>query len=311
MKRSIPLVVLLLAATSCSGPVRETDRSGDYAANDVAAPPAEMTFEAPGADRSPAAQSGPNISPTAAPGVAFNYRYAFRLPAQRIAAVQEQHAQTCERLGVARCRITGMRFRVINDRDIEAMLAFRLDPSIARHFGRDAAELVVNSEGMLVDSEISGTDVGTSIRATGRNIAEMNEELARIEARLQRPGLSRDERSRLENEAQQLRQSIRANRASRDDQQDSLATTPMVFRYGSGDFVPGFDTRPSFRRAGENALDNFIDGLSILFVLVVTLLPWALLGLLGWWLVRLIRRRFRTAAPVGETSPPIEEPQVS
>ena len=47
-------------------------------------------------------------APTAAPGVAFNYRYAFRLAAPRIAEVQEQHAQMCERLTVARCRITGM-----------------------------------------------------------------------------------------------------------------------------------------------------------------------------------------------------------
>ena len=311
MNRSIPLVVLLLAATSCSGPVRDQDRSDGYgASNDTAVAPPEMRYEAPTAERSPDARTGPNVSPTAAPGVAFNYRYAFRLPAQRIATVQEQHAQSCERLGVARCRITGMRYRVINDRDIEAMLAFKLDPSVARHFGRDAAALVANSEGMLVDSEISGTDVGTAIRATGRNITEMNEELSRIEARL-RGRLSADERSRLEFEAQQLRQSIRANRANREEQQESLATTPMVLQYGSGDFVPGFDSRPSFRRSSEQALENFLDGVAILFVIMVTLLPWVLLGLLGWWVVQLVRRRFRPAAPVGESSPPIEEPQVS
>ena len=85
----------------------------------------------------------------------------------------------------------------------------------------------------------------------------------------------------------------------------------MVFNYGSGDLVPGFDEPPSLRRELDRALENFLYGLTILFVLVITLLPWVLLGLLGWWLVRLIRRRFRPATSVGVTSPPIEEPQVS
>ena len=98
---------------------------------------------------SSAPRPAPNIGPTAAPGVAFNYRYAFRLAAPRIAEVQEQHALMCERLTVARCRITGLRYRVVNDRDIEAMLALKLDPSVARHFGREGVQTVTAAEGML------------------------------------------------------------------------------------------------------------------------------------------------------------------
>ena len=204
---------------------------------------------APGGGQSPAARAaaGPNVGPTAAPGVAFNYRYAFRLAAPRIAEMQEQHAQMCERLTVARCRITGMYYRVVNDRDIEAMLAFKLDPSIARLFGRQGVEAVVRAEGMLTESEISGTDVGTSIRAAGRSLADLQADLARIEARLA-GRIASGERESLEYEAQQLREQIRALRDSRSEQQESLATTPMVFRYGSGDLVPGFAQRPTLGR---------------------------------------------------------------
>src|SRR5687768_4702153 len=159
------------------------------------------------------APSPPNVAPTAAPGIAFNYRYAFRLPGQRVSEVQEQHARACEQLGVSRCRIIGMRYRVVNDRDVEAMLAFKLAPSLARRFGQAGVELVTRSQGMLFDSEISGTDVGSAIRATGRSIADMSEDLARVEARLRQRGLSVGERMHAEDEAQQLRQSIRAARA--------------------------------------------------------------------------------------------------
>lgn len=259
--------------------------------------PATMPVVAPavrqtGNSASPTA--GPDVSPTAAPGVAFNYRYAFRLPAARIAAVQEQHARTCERLGTSRCRIIGMRFRVVNDRDVEAMLAFKLEPGLARRFGREGAELVSRSEGMLIDSEISGTDVGTSIRATGRNLVEMNEDLERLEAQLRQRGLAATERSRIEYEVQQLRQSIRAAEANREEQQDSLATTPMAFTYASGALVPNLENRPSFGQSATRAWDNFVAGVGILFILFVTLLPWVLLAFLGWGLLRLILRRWPT-----------------
>lgn len=301
MRRSLPLLTLSLLIVACGRDDQPRTQQEDlrtYDAAEAPAPPAPSSARV-------APSSGPSVSPTAAPGVAFNYRYAFRLPAERIAEVQEQHARTCEELGIARCRITGMRYRVVNERDIEAMLAFKLEPSIARRFGRAGVEAVTRAEGMLTESEITGTDVGTTIRAAGRNITEMTEELNRLEARLRQRGLSTEERSRLEYEAQQLRQSIRANRANREEQQETLATTPMVFQYGSGELVPGFAPRPSFGRALERARDNLVEGVFILFVILVTLLPWALLALLAWWGVRRLRRQFptRVAPAAAEPNP--------
>ena len=304
MPRSIPFLVLLLATTaSCGQQMRDSS-----APQNPREPATQQSYEAPSdamTDASPAtrAAAGPNVGPTAAPGVAFNYRYAFRLAAPRIADVQEQHAQLCERLTIARCRITGMRYRVVNDRDIEAMLAFKLDPSIARQFGRSGVEAVVRAEGMLTESEITGTDAATGIRQAGRSIAQLSEELRRIEARLA-GRLSADERSRLEYEAGALRQSIRAAEAGREQQAESLATTPMVFNYGSGDLVPGFDDELSLGKAWQRALDNLsAAGLGFLIV-VVTLAPWILLALFLWWAVVRIRRRwFPKRAGTAEPNP--------
>lgn len=68
---------------------------------------------------------GPNVSPTA-PGVAFRYAYDYQLPDEGISAVQEAHAAKCESLGVQRCRITGLEYRVIEDEAIHAMLQVKL-----------------------------------------------------------------------------------------------------------------------------------------------------------------------------------------
>jgi hypothetical protein len=246
--------------------------------------------------------SGPSIAPTAAPGVAFNYNYAFRMPANRIASVQEQHSQACEKLGVNRCRITGMRYRLVNENDIEGMLAFKLEPAIARQFGKAGVEAVVNAEGMLIESAISGEDAGAAIKTADRTEAQLAADLRRVEEQLARRGLSDEERLRLQNEAEELRRSIRATRDTREDQRESLANTPVTFHYGSGDLVPGFDTRSPLRNAFEQAGNNLIGGIAFLLVLIVSLLPWVVIGWLGWlaarrWLPTPRKRRSEVTEP--------------
>ncbi|MGQ0588207.1 MAG: DUF4349 domain-containing protein [Sphingosinicella sp.] len=299
MRRSSPLLVLLLASACSQAGDPAGDRGGqDLKTYDVQESAAPSPVQVPQTRDSRAA--GPDISPTAAPGVAFNYRYAFRLPTDRVAQVQEQHAQTCESLGPRRCRITGMLYRVVNETDVEAMLAFRLDPAIARRFGRAGVEAVTRAEGMLTESEITGTDVGTEIRRAGRDIAELNEELRRIEARLAQGGLPAAERQRLEAEAQELRRAIQAIQANREEAEETLATTPMVFNYGSGDLVPGPRGRPSLSGALDQALSNFLQGGTVLLIILITLLPWALAIGLIWWIVRrIVVWRRRSTAPAG------------
>jgi hypothetical protein len=235
--------------------------------------------------------AAPSIGVTAAPGVAFNYRYGFRLPAQRISQIQEQHAQACEKLGIDRCRITGMKYRLVNDKDIEAMLAFKLDPAIARQFGKNGVDLVQQAQGMLVESEITGEDVGTEIVAAARNEASLGEDLARIEARLKQPKLGSSERTELQIQAQQLRESIRGSRTGRAEKQETLAKTPVVFNYGSGDLAPGFDERPSIGKALARAGDNVVEGFAAILLIAITLIPWVVLLALLFLLWRLVAPR--------------------
>jgi hypothetical protein len=285
-------LLLLFTAAGCGQPQNEASGDRGLVSNSADADAA--------ADGGGTAErgAGPAVAVTAAPGVAFNYRYAFRAPKERVQSLQEQHAQACEKLGLARCRITGLRYRLVGD-DIEAMLAFKLDPAIAREFGKQGIDAVTRAEGMLVDAEISGEDVGGKIVVARREEGSLEEELKRVEAELARAGLRGSERAELQVQAQQLRERIRASQAVRRDHQESLATTPMVFNYGSGDLAPGFGGRPSFGKALNEAVDNFLGGLAWIFIALVTLLPWAaVLGLLAWGGRKLGRRlNLRTAAP--------------
>ena len=235
---------------------------------------------------------GPNVSVTAAPGVAFDYRYAFRLANARIAAAQETHAGMCEKLGVARCRITGMRYSLVNERDVSASLELKLDPAIARQFGKDAAKVVTDAEGMLVDEQITGVDAGSSIERANRNRAELQDDLDRVNHELGRSGLSSVVRDRLLSEAASLREQIRALGEQKKADEDSLAKTPMVFYYGSGKAIPGFDEPQPLTYAFDRAGYNFLSAIGLLIIAVATLLPWILIAALAVWMVRYARRRW-------------------
>jgi hypothetical protein len=284
MRKSL-VTILLLATASCGqSPRQERTSSADLKTYDVAEPPpADASAEprlaspppAPGSSESRFAP--PAVGPTAAPGVAFNYRYAFRLAGERIAQVQEQHAAACEKIGISRCRITGMTYRLVGGDEIEAMLAFKLDPALARAFGKQAIASVNAAEGMLVDAEITGEDAGARIAAATRGQGQIQDDLNRIEAQLARTGLRAAERAELQVQAQQLRDQLRALGTEKREQQESLATTPMVFKYGTGDLVPGFDGRPRLKQAFQDAIDNLLGGALWILVALITLLPWLLL----------------------------------
>ena len=227
----------------------------------------------------PPAMRAPGISPTAAPGVAFNYRYAFRVPDAKIAGVQEVHAAACEVLGISRCRITGMRYNLVDEDEVEAYLAFKLDPLIARKFGKDAISSIEKAEGILVDSEISGIDKGSEISESQRRSSDMTAELKRLEARLAAKGLGDRERTELQQQVSQINQSLASESETRRQGEASLATTPMEFSYSGGDGIAGLGRNP-LASALDTSLSSFVTMASFILIAVGVLLPWALLLLL-------------------------------
>jgi hypothetical protein len=272
------VAVIPLLISGCSKPQRE---NADLKTSDVREAAADSAAET---------AASPNVGISSAPGVAFNYRYAFRAPNAKIAALQEQHAQMCEKLGLDRCRITGMRYQLVNNDTVSAMLAFKLDPAIARAFGKQGIAAVANAEGMLVDSEISGVDAGADITASNRASAGLRDELAKVEAQLAQPKLAASERAELQAQAAGLRSQIRGQSETRTSARESIATTPMVFSYGSGNLIPGFDGASPIREAIGTAASSFMTMASFLIIAIGALLPWALLGVLGMWIYRQVRR---------------------
>jgi Domain of unknown function (DUF4349) len=284
-KLMIPAICIALAACSEKAAVE-----GDNATEtSVASEATEQADISAGGMAQRDAAPPPRISANVAPGVAFDFRYSFGLPEDRISKAQEAHASLCEKLGIIHCRVTGMNYAKSDGGDVQASLAFKLNPAMAHSFGRDATELVEREEGSLTDSVITGEDVGSQIVAGDKSTAGINAELAKIDAQLKIPNLSKQVRGQLVEQAATLREQLRALASDRDTKVESLATTPVQFSYHSNEVILGFDNRSPVQQALRTGSTSFSTMISFVLLVVGGLAPWALLGGAIFWLVRRLR----------------------
>jgi Domain of unknown function (DUF4349) len=280
----IPL--LLVAVAGCS----KEDSAKEAVAADAAASNATSEATADSISSGKADEAAPpSIGARVAPGVAFEYRYNFGLPADNIPAAQEAHAALCERMGIVHCRVTGMHYNKAGDGQLEASLNFKLDPAMAHSFTREATDAVEKADGKLIDSLINGEDAGSGIVANDRNATQINAELAKIDAQLKIPGLSKEVRSRLVEEAGDLRAQLRELGDERGAKVESLATTPVNFDYSANEAIFGFDNRSPVQQALRTSGGSFTTMLSFLIIAIGALAPWAMLGGAIFWLVRRLR----------------------
>lgn len=268
--------LLLLAA--CSG-AEESQRSNNKIAITEASEgmAADATAES---SAEPSAMKAPGIPPSAAPNLAFEYRYAFKLPDDKIGVVQEEHAEACETLGSARCQIVDMTYRQIDEDRAEAMLAFKLDPAIARKFGRDAIASVEKSEGVLADGNVTGTNVGGEIEDSQSRSAMLQAQLERLEKRLSIKGLPAKERASLQDRAEELRKELDGEQDGRRIGEGKLAMTPVQFTYVGDDGLPGFGKENPFANAFDVTANSFAAMVSFVLLVLGGIAPWALLVLL-------------------------------
>jgi hypothetical protein len=234
--------------------------------------------------------SPPSISPTAAPGVAFNYAYEFSLPDDRISVTQEAHASACERLGLAKCRISGMSYSVDQNEQVFAELDLKLDPTIARQFGKSAQQLVVGNDGKLVRLDIGSSDEGQAIAEATSQRSDIAAQIAELQRQLASTKVGSDARANILGQIQALQQRASEQSQAVTTSRAALASTPMKFHYYGRGGVPGFRGNPLLE-AWHTFVNTAAWIAGALLQALAILIPLAfLLGLLiGIWRTRPMR----------------------
>jgi hypothetical protein len=234
--------------------------------------------------------SSPDISPTAAPGVAFNYGYEFSLPDKRISAVQEAHAAACEKLGLTRCRITGMSYSVDQNEQVVAELDVKLDPLIARQFGKSAQQLVEGNDGSLVRLDFGSTDDGETIRQASNHKSDAAAQIAQLQQELAKTKPGTEARANLVSQIEALQQQVAQQSRAIETSQAALANTPMELHYYGRGGVPGFRGNP-IREAWHTLVTTVVWLVGMLLQALAVLVPVAVLMalLIAVWRTRPVR----------------------
>ncbi|MBX3564294.1 MAG: hypothetical protein KF730_06930 [Sphingomonas sp.] len=203
----------------------------------------------------------------ASTGTGFDYRYAYRLPGNRLKGVLQSNADGCERLGPARCRILSMRYRVDDRNHTKAVLTIRIDPAIARKYGDAVTNNVTGSDGVLVDTEITGSDATTQARSTAV-VNRLRERLSNAESIRTPEGVARVAR---------INAALAEIAESEASQGQTLATAPLLLTYESSNALTGLGSSDAnFRNAGQTLQNT----LAQLVVILAGVGPWLLLMLL-------------------------------
>jgi hypothetical protein len=218
------------------------------------------------------AGESPDISPSAAPGVAFNYAYQFSLPDDRIAATQEAHASVCESLGLSRCRITGMSYSIDQNEQVTAELDVKLDPAIARQFGKSAQQTVIGNDGKLIRLDIGSSDEGQAIEQTTKQKSEVSAQLAQLEQELAKTKPGSDAHTNILSQIQALQRQASEQSQTIAASQAALASTPMELHYYGRGGVPGFRGNP-IREAWRTFVVTMVDIVGILLQALAVLVP--------------------------------------
>lgn len=251
----------------------------------------------------------PGISTNAAPGIAFDYSYAFRIDDDRISRVQQDHAEACEVLGVARCRIVDVRYGLNDRQNVEAQTQFKLDPGIARRFGADAIASVEKAEGVLAEAKVAGEDVGSQITASQQRSAGNAAEIDRLEIRLKQGGLGKSERAELLRKIGNLRGELDQELAGRRQGEARIASTSVRFTYIGNGGLPGIGHDNPFSKAGETFMRSGGTALSFILTAGAAVLPWGiilalLILLLRGSTMRKLRSSFGRVEQADLPSPP-------
>lgn len=159
----IPILIPFLLTAGCSASSDEQVASEEQSSFNVAEPQAAAD----------AGQSASLVGKTPAdsadadtprpPQIAYIYSYGYRLAGDRIAPLQQRHADLCESKGPQVCRIIAMEQSGDEGDYVSGTLQLAIAAPQARAFGRELGKTAQSADGEQTASGISGEDLSKQI----------------------------------------------------------------------------------------------------------------------------------------------------
>ncbi|MGE4430737.1 MAG: DUF4349 domain-containing protein [Sphingobium sp.] len=280
-------IPLILALAGCgSGP-----DGTRQASEPPTAAPAKMPAPAPagrggGGEADTQATNQADALPTPArPQLAYSYRYGFRLPADAVAATQKAHADACEKLGMARCRVINMT-RSGDENHQFGALQISIDAGLARSFGADLGAIASGKGGRQTDAGISAEDLSKQIVDTDARVRAKTLLADRLTQLLATRSGSVADLVEAERALSQVQEELDQARTWLAEMKGRVAMSDMAISYSSTP-TAGSSLLSPVRDAISSAGEILGFSIGALIRFLVAALPWLLVL---WGAVKLYRK---------------------
>ncbi|MCC6172236.1 MAG: DUF4349 domain-containing protein [Gammaproteobacteria bacterium] len=233
------------------------------------------------------------VSPTegAANLIAYSYSMSLELPAAQVIAARDAHLQACLAAGPARCQLLGSSSHAAGDDRVSAQLQLRGEPQWLQGFRAAVAADATKLDGRVVGNSIGSEDLTRQVidtEATLRAQTRLRERLTELLTRHQ--GKLAD-LLEVERELARVQGEIDARSSELNVMRKRIAMSDLTIAYQSrGLFVDDRTADPTLQ-----ALRDFLATVSLSFAaairFVAVALPWLLIVLPAFWLLRRMWRR--------------------
>lgn len=241
-------------------------------------------------------------TPQAAPQIAYSYRYALEIPADRAPGLMNRHEQACVAAGTGVCQVIGARSDRQGRDALSARLEVRATPAYIARLRATLAEDVKGAGGRIASEATDSEDLTRSLSDTTARLNALTTLRDRLQQLLATRSGPLDQLLQVERELARVQGELDATRSALETMRTRVATSRLTIDYhAAGRLAPDSAFRP-VTEALSGALGVFMTTLGALILIVAGLAPIALIAAPLVWLF-LRRRRAKTAA--GAT-PPME-----
>ena len=249
--------------------------------------------------KAPADNAADQAKPAApaAPRLAYTYHFEIEAPSDGVAAVERRQEQACVAAGPQVCQVVGSNLSRQNGEVFGKLELKAVASWVAAFRGRLDAE-VQGAGGKVASEDVSSEDLSRQIVDTGAALRAKSMLRDRLEKLLaERPG-KLSELLDLEKNIADVQGDIDTTQSELAAMQGKVLMSDLTLDYRSKSGVIGTGAAASLGQAFGDFLGNVVSVLAILVTLASYLLPLAVVGALGWWILGpLVRGRPRTKPP--------------
>lgn len=257
----------------------------------------------PGASRlGGGAGAGSIRTDVVAPSIAYTYGFSFRMPVDRIAALQADDVRLCDALG-DRCHIVSMS-QVTGDAVGSGDVVFAVAAESARRFGDALASAVGHANGTVAGRTIEGEDLSKQIVDVEARLRGRQALADRLLDIVKTHSGTIAELTQAENSLASVQEEIDTARSELAAARERVAMSTVRVRFQGDARIQAFSSPvgASLSKAARVAGVS----LALLISLLAALLPWAVPAAAGlaayrWWTIR------RRPKPLGEMPEPSQE----